>query len=73
MKNELTFIQCSRATIRATVSIMSAEFAETMKKKTRLNLQPCGDSLHSDSEMETCSDGEMQTERERQRDKISFT
>lgn len=50
MKNELTFIQCGRDTISTTVSIMSAEFAETMKKQ---DCKVCEESLNSEEEMET--------------------
>lgn len=52
MKNDLTFIQCGRATIRATVSIITAEFAETMKKQDWI-CKPCEESVHTEEEMET--------------------
>lgn len=70
MKNELTFIQCSRATIRATVSIMGAEFAET-KKKNKIEFANHVENHFTQRKKWRHSDSEMQTKR--QRDKISLT
>lgn len=60
---------------RTTVSIMGAECAETVEKKLaqRSNLKTVyEESVCTEEEMETWCDGEKQTQRQRQRDRISL-
>lgn len=67
MKNEITFIQCSRATISNSQHNV-CWICRKYENHDRV-CKPCGHSRYSEEEIEMCSDGEMHNERERETQK----